>query len=60
MAWEATKQKGEVRTGGWYELADICILKVLDLLTQNLAFEKGEKNGFHAPLMTSLNFLLLG
>lgn len=49
MAWKATKQKGEVITGGWYELTDICILKVLDLLTQYLAFEKGEKNGFHVP-----------
>lgn len=27
-------------------LTEICTLRVLDLLTQSILFEKGEKNGF--------------
>lgn len=57
MAWEATKQR-EVENGAGAELTEICILRVIDPLTQFIAFEKGKKNGFLVPLMTSLNDIL--
>lgn len=47
-------RKSKLWTGA--RLAEICILTVLDLLIQYTAFEKGEKNGFLAPLVTSINF----
>lgn len=45
--------KSKVRTGAL--LAVIYTLRVLDLLTQCIAFEKAAKNGFLVPLVTSLN-----
>lgn len=47
------------RNGAGAELTEICILRLIDPLTQFIAFEKGKKNGFLAPLMTSLNDILV-
>ena len=58
MAWEATKQREKLKRGAGAQLTEICILRVIDPLTQYIAFEKGKKNGFLA-LMTSLNDILV-